>query len=291
VKMAENVAVVTMSYNEPEFVPIWVKYYGSQYGNASLYIVDHGSDDGSTENLDHVNVVRIPRSPKHNKKRAKFLSEFCSSLLKWYDAVIYTDIDEFLVPDPDSYKDLKDFTDRLAVDTVTAIGLNVTHVPSTDPPLDPAVHILEQRRWARFVFPMCKPLITRVPIDWTPGFHSSDQPTNFDRLFLFHLHNFDLPIGLRRLERTRNMPWGDGAPDHYQRWTDERHEEVAQAIARLSKKHDATFAPDDPGIEPHINWIKEYMVNNPEKRHLFYYQNGIPCNELLRIPDRFIKML
>jgi hypothetical protein len=280
-----------MIYNEPDFLPLWIKYYGTQFGMESLYIIDHGSDDGSTDHHTDVNVLRIPRSPMHDKKRAGFLSEFCSSLLNWYDAVIYTDIDEFLIPDPDSYLSLKAFTDQMTADTVTTIGLNVVHVPDIDPPMDVKINILAQRRWARFVFAMCKPLVTKVPIQWTPGFHSSNQPTNFDRLFLFHLHNFDLPTSIRRLTKTRNMPWGDGPVDHYQRWSDERHEEVARAVAGLPKNNQSTFTPTDPSIDAHVKWIEEFVRENPDKKHLFYYQNGIPCNELLRIPDRFTTML
>lgn len=286
--MAERTAVVTMVYNEPVFLPLWTRYYASQFGAASCYIIDHGTDDGSTDTLGDVNVVRIPRSPKHNKKRAKFISNFCSALLEWYDAVIYTDVDEFLVPDPEQHASLSEYTKQLQPGaTITTIGLNVTHVPDSDPPLDLNSPILGQRRWARFVFPMCKPLITTVPIVWAPGFHTSDQPVVFDGVYLFHLHHFDLHVSLQRLAITRAMPWGDGPPDHYQRWSDEKHEQVELAIARFPKITGSPFGADDPIIKPRLEWISKYIEENPAKKHVFYMQSGIPCNELLEIPERF----
>ena len=267
--MVARTAVVTMVYNEDVFLPLWARYYAGQYGADSCYVIDHGSDDGSTEKIAGINLVRIPRSPKHNKKRANFLSNFCSSLLEWYDSVIYCDVDEFLIPDPDAYDSLRAFTDQLTAGvTITAIGVDVTHLPDVDPDIDLEKGVLGQRTWVRFSFAMCKPLVTTVPIRWTPGFHSSDQPLVMDRLYLFHLHNFDLPISLRRLATTRAMPWGDGPPDHYQRWPDEKHEAVRRAVARLKKIATDSFQRDDPVIEPRLQWMKDYVANNPEKKHL-----------------------
>ncbi len=44
----QGLAVVTMCYNEPDFLPIWLDYYRRQVPVEHLYVVDHGSDDGST---------------------------------------------------------------------------------------------------------------------------------------------------------------------------------------------------------------------------------------------------
>jgi hypothetical protein len=290
--MSMRTAVVTMAYNEDVFLPLWLRYYTRQFGEASCYVIDHGSDDGSTDKLGDVNIVRIPRSPMHDKKRANFISNFCSALLEWYDVVIYTDIDEFLLPDPDVYPSLREFTDSLEPgSTVTAIGLNLTHLPDQEPDLDFNLPILEQRRWVRFAFSMCKPLVSTVPINWTPGFHSSQHQTMFRNLYLFHFHHFNLATSLKRLQRTRAMPWGDGAADHYQRWSDEKHEQVERAISQLPRIDNSTLREDDVTIGPRLNWIKEFVASNPEKKNLFYFQNGIACDELLYVPDRFLGLI
>jgi hypothetical protein len=288
--MKTTTAAVTMVYNEPNMLPRWIGYYSKNFGAAACYVVDHGSDDSSTALLD-INVLRIPRSPMNDKKRAAFLSTFCSSLLQWYDKVIYTDVDEFLVPDPDSYSSLQEFCQRNETSVATAIGFNVQHVPDLEGPLVPNVPILRQRRWVRFNFAMCKPLITAVPITWTPGFHSSEHPTMFDRLFLFHLHNYDLTIAMQRLSKTRDMKWDDGGPDNHQRWSDEKYQEMILAIAKLPKVEDVTLNAEDPYTTRLTQWISKFVRENPEKRHLFYYNNGVHCNELLRIPERFIDLI
>ena len=37
-----------MTYNEPDFVPIWTRHYTRHVGTEHCYVFDHGSDDGST---------------------------------------------------------------------------------------------------------------------------------------------------------------------------------------------------------------------------------------------------
>src|ERR1700748_3250790 len=93
-------AVVTMVYNEPEFLPLWSKYYGALFGPENCFVIDHGSDDNSLAELRGFNVVSIPRSPKDNEKRTRFVSKFCNNLLEWYDAFIYVDVDEIVIADP-----------------------------------------------------------------------------------------------------------------------------------------------------------------------------------------------
>jgi glycosyl transferase family 2 len=285
--MPNNIAAVTMVYNEPVMLPLWANYYSRNLGASACYVVDHGSTDGSTDNLD-VNVLRIPRSPMNNQKRTRFLSRFCSSLLKWYDTVMYTDADEFLVPDPADYPSLRDFCQKTENPVTTAIGLDVQHNPDLEGPLSPEIPVLRQRRWVRFNFALCKPSLTSVPIEWTPGFHSSDQPTMFDRLFMFHLHNYDLDTAMQRLSKTRDMPWEDARLDNHQRWSDQRYREMILAIAELPRMEGATFESGDPHIARYTQWITKFVKENPDKRDHFYHDNGIACNELLRVPDRFL---
>ncbi|EHR01334.1 glycosyltransferase family 2 protein [Bradyrhizobium sp. WSM471] len=279
-------AVVTMVYNEPAFLPHWIRYYSKQFGADHCYIVDHGSDDGSTRDVDGTNLVRIPRSPMHDKKRANFISQFCTSLLEWYETVIYTDVDEFLIPEPDRYSSLAEYCANNQSESVNAIGLNIIHVPDLEQDLDTTRPMIGQRQWVRFSFAMCKPLLVRSPTKWTPGFHSSNHPIRFDQLFLFHARNFDLPTSLKRLEKTRAMPWGDGPPDHYQRWTADQHEQIVRAQAGLPKLRTSLHA-DAPHIKKHLDWIESFVKQHPDQKDLFYYNNGVRCDELLLIPDRF----
>lgn len=278
-----KVAAVTMAYNEPDFLPLWVSYYVRQLGAAACYVIDHGSEDGSTQGLP-VNVIRIPRSVMDDAKRAKYISEFCSSLLAWYDAVIYCDTDEFLVPDPVLYNSLVDFCEA-SPPVTTAIGFDVQdtldrgHFTTGTP-------VLSQRPYARISYACCKPLVIKEPTTWTPGFHHSNHPTVFDELVLFHLRLFDTKIGLKKLARTREMPWADPTVGGHQRVSDEKYLSVVTSISKLPRVENCTLSTDDPLISANLKALTDYMKQNPGKKHCTWYAPP-PSLELIRVPDRF----
>jgi FkbM family methyltransferase len=280
-----------MVYNEPVFLPMWRAHYGNMVGEANCYVVDHGSDDGSTTDLGSISVIRIPRSPMHDQKRARFLSDFVSGLLEWYDVVAYTDVDEFLVADPERWTDFSAFCAELTGDAINCLGFEVYELPGVDGPLLPSVPVLRQRRWARFSLAMCKPLLVRSRVSWVPGFHASNHPMAFGDLFLFHLHNCDKGITLQRQAKTRAMPWGDGPPDHYQRWDDTQLLAVLNAVAGLERISDCTFRADDRQIQPILAEALAFWQMEPAKRHLFYFHRIKVPLLLFEIPERFVDAL
>jgi hypothetical protein len=220
-------AVITFVYNEAVNLPIWLQYYGGIFGRQNLFVIDHGSTDGSTENLEQVTKLRLAREELDEHKRCVFMASFVKGLLEYFDTVIYTDCDEMLVPDLGEYADLKDYLQKSDFKHVAPIGLNVQHIISLEPPLNLAWPILRQRRFGRFTGSMCKPLVTRVPIIWDTGFHASDQPVSIDQdLFLLHLKYMDYEIALKKQKLTREMKWAASsiAANHgaHARYGDER---------------------------------------------------------------------
>lgn len=284
--MQPRVAAVTMVYNEPEFVPLWVRHYGGQVGAAHCYVVDHGSEDGSTAGLGAVNVLRIPRSPKDDPKRTRFLSSFCSSLLEWYDAVIHVDVDELILPDPECCATLADYAAAMPADVVSAVGLNIHHVPDLEGEFDPARPVGAQRRWVRFTSAMCKPVILRKPLRWAPGFHCSDAPLAFGDLFLFHLRYHDLASGLRRLGRTRAMPWASEQAGSHQRMPDSDWSGMFHAIARLPRRAGVAFSP---AASPMRDWLDR--IHASEGQGEYPFRLDIDGDELWEIPERFRRRL
>ena len=51
-------------------LPLWIRYYGGQFGVENLYVVDDNSEDGSTDDLP-CDVLHIPpiRGGKFNSTR------------------------------------------------------------------------------------------------------------------------------------------------------------------------------------------------------------------------------
>jgi hypothetical protein len=133
---------------------------------------------------------------------------------------------------------------------------------------------------------MCKPLITRIPLEWGTGFHACNQPIRIDpNLFLLHLKHFDYDISLKRQQLTREMRWAASslAANHgaHARYDDERF--IREAF--LDPNNLATSAQH--GIQP-FEFSEEIARMKAEVVHrdgIFYgpHFNG----KLVELPDSF----
>lgn len=246
-----RVAALTMSYNEPVWAGVWARHYASALGAEHCSIIDHGSDDDSTRDLP-VRVRRLERSALSEAWRVAVVSEEVSCLLRQYDAVIYTDIDELLVADPQYHSGLRELAAAAVEPVLTAIGLDLQHIPDREPALDFTQPIGAQREWVRFSAALCKPVLVRRMVDWAPGFHCCDAPMTFDRLYLLHMRYADLGAGLRRLARTRTQAVVDPVGFEHQRVPDADFEGMMRAIGGLPREEGAI----DQLSMPLLGWLE-----------------------------------
>ncbi len=184
----------------------WVGYYGAQLGHQNLVVVDHRSSDGSTEDLP-CRVIRHERFPdgRFEKARMALASRLGAELLRSYDAVIFTDADEFLLADPDRYDGLLDFVAaRPELDVVAGLGLNIVHHLDHEGALRADEPVLGQRRYAKLVGKMSKPALKRVGAPWVRASHGIRAPYAPDRgLLMVHLKFADLDL-MRRTADLRH---------------------------------------------------------------------------------------
>lgn len=280
-----TVAVLTMVYNEPEFVPIWIKYYGSIFPQSQLYIIDHGSDDGSLDQVGKVNIIRIPRTPKDNQQRSALIRHVVAGLLSYYKSVIYVDVDEMLVPDPRHYKDLADFCENRTHRVVTSIGLNVVQLTGSEPDFDPNRPVLEQRRWAQFISPMCKPNVTSEPVVFGDGFHGCTAQPVFQNLYMFHLRYFDQAAGLARLARTRAMAWSSPNAGRHQRVEDEQWIKSMKVYNSMPKGPLLTSEAADSDLDDLCKtFLSQVELGN---RGIYQHKPRLISKKLFKIPDDF----
>lgn len=202
-----------MVRDEAEMLPRWLAYYAGQVGIANLTVLDDGSVDGSTRNLPcgvrHLDSPSWPGS--RDVGRTRYANDLARKLLRSYDVVIYTDADEFLVPDPARCSGLVEYLARHRdAEVIAPVGLNVLHDPEREPALHDGAPVLRQRRLVKYAPVMCKPLVKRVATPWKPGFHGIDQPFEVDPdLWLLHLRYVDLDLSRRTAER-RHQVYLDG---------------------------------------------------------------------------------
>lgn len=285
VATGKTLACVTMAYNEADMLPLWLRHYGRQVGTEACYVIDHGSNDGSTAALQGANRVRIPRSALDNPRRAAFVGEFCASLLRWYDYVLYTDADEMLVPDPARWRGLADYVNGPRAAVTTAFGLNLVHRLHHEGPLDPAQPVLAQRRWAFPAASMCKPVLIRDRVTWSPGFHSSDAPIEFDGLFLFHLAYADLRTALRRQEKRRRTEKRTADTAVHHRVGDETVQGWMDGWSRMPVLEGVTLDAECRAMAE----FQDRVIGSAHGREgkVFGIDLGIVGSRLWAVPERF----
>lgn len=209
-----SVAVLTMTRDEGGMLDRWVRHYGHHVGVENLIVLDDNSVDGSTDDL-QCTVHRLPTLPgdrDYEVARMELASGFARGLLACYDLVAFVDVDEFLVPDPRRYDRLVDLlADRPDTQVVAGMALNVVHHVRVEGDLDPALPVLGQRRFAKFVPLMCKPSVKRVPAQWRFATHGIMAPFTVDPdLFMVHLKYYDRAASRQVAEHRRRMVDTDG---------------------------------------------------------------------------------
>jgi hypothetical protein len=280
-----QIAAVTMVYNEPEYLSIWLRHYSKHVGLNNCFIIDHGSDDGSTESLIGCNVIRVPRDSYDPVVQSLYNSKFCSSLLCWYKRVIYSDVDEILVPDPNIAETLFDYCTRPLPDIVTAIGLNVQQIPDLEAAIDITMPISNQRSWVLASASMCKPLLINRDIRWSGGSHSADAKLVFDHLYMFHLRWFDFDIGMARLARTRKMDWARDASGQHARLNDDDWTQQFKGFSALPRYQEADFDLNNGPLNSFLDTVRHSQAGREFSRYKI--DLSIWAQNLWKIPKRF----
>ncbi|MDI3337403.1 hypothetical protein QKW60_13365 [Defluviimonas aestuarii] len=205
-------ALVTMVYDDPELLRIWVGYYSKFTDRRNLYVVTHGHQPYVAEAAKGCTIIPVHRRPTYGQMdvdRWHFVSEFCSSLTRMFDTVIYNDVDELLVVDPDVASDPLAYIDEVSDEKVlSAFALEIMHRWSEEHDLDFTRPILNQRKYVRSNFTYCKPCVVRRPVVWVPDGHGimhQPQPNLIDHLYLFHLKWIDRQFHIDRYERRYRM--------------------------------------------------------------------------------------
>jgi hypothetical protein len=280
---------ITMVHNETSILPRWLRYYGGQLGVQHLVVIDDNSTDGSTDHLP-CSILRLPPAPWKQgwaQSRRAIVNSLARAMLQTYDAVVFVDTDEFLVPDPEKYAGLLDYITRTQDRSVLAgVGLNVLHDAAHEPPIDPALPVLAQRGLAKFAPRMCKPAVKREPVSWMAGTHGIQARFSVDPdLVLFHLKYHD-EGELRRVAQQRheaNIREGRGGKGSA--WTQE-----ADALTSALRR----WVSDGPAQEAEPRRLRLPTVQPAEARGYFRVPGNqlrsMEAGQLLQIPERFRKV-
>lgn len=203
----KRIAALTMVRNDDLFLRKWVEYYGRELGRGNLYVYFDGEDQSVPEFLSSVNVKVLPRMEggvvATDRRRAALLSDEARRLMtdKGYDMALGTDVDEFLIVDPDRGMSLSEFLSMLPEKTTwSGLGVDVGQVVGQENAIDPSRPLLSQRSRGWLYSRYTKATVMCRPQMWGSGFHRV-KGRNFhiaEGLYLFHLGGIDLDRLRRR---------------------------------------------------------------------------------------------
>ena len=205
----KRIAALTMVRNDDFFLGKWTTYYGSLLGKENLFIFFDGEDQAVSSCADGCHVEIIPRVAGNvrisDKERISIMSAKASELLREYDMVIGTDVDEFLIVDPAIGKSLPVFLSEQKTEgrnSLSGLGCDVIQDISCEPPLDFSRSILSQRKFVRLSPRYTKTSVLLAPVEWGSGFHRT-RKGDFHivpGLYLFHFGCADTSFIGQKLE-------------------------------------------------------------------------------------------
>jgi len=204
-------AAFTIVHNEPLWLPLWLKHYRRFFAAEDIYVLDHDSTDDSTRDLaGECIVVPVHREAAFDHRWLRsVVQDFQAFLLRSHEVVLFAEVDEFIVADPQRYAGLDAYIDQLEGSAVRCSGFNVVQ-QTGEPALRFDSPLLAQRGYWHPSPYYSKRLISRIPLRWTVGFHeefNAPEKAPDPELLLLHLQRADYDTCLRRHRASVARDW------------------------------------------------------------------------------------
>lgn len=270
-------AVITCVRNDHVFLKKWIDYYGGNFGRQNLFVFMDGRDQAVPDGSEGVTFIWLPHRPaerlRADRRRSQTISDLARALHRFMDCVIATDVDEFLLPDPDRHANLRAFIEDQPSNILTwsGLGLDVAQHMTLEDAIDLSTPVLGQRRFAHLSSRYTKPLVSFRPVTWGSGLHRI-KGRNFHihpDLYIFHFGMMDFALSTGKTSDNDRLQNGWGA--HLQ-----RREKVFEIV---------TTGQPRPGDEvfDHARrrqtWIRQlFALNKPAMMRE---------NRVVEIPHRF----
>jgi hypothetical protein len=227
--------VFTIIQHEPDFFPIWHRYYSRHFSQDEIVVLHHHLPKPKSESQairkdawdsffsNHhkqygYKVVDIYNDLSFNHEWLKeTVQEHQRKLLETSRWVLFTEVDEIVATHPRIGIDIKNYAELKFKNRNICVtdGYEVVQNLQFEPVIDLNKPLLVQRKEWYWSKQYSKPLLTMIPLNYCWGFHTcSQQVTSYhhrDRdLLLIHLHKLDWDLCLRRNLANSDRDWCDG---------------------------------------------------------------------------------
>ncbi len=271
---------MTTCRNDAMFLEKWVDYYSRAFGQENLFVILDGLDQNPTSNMKRVNFIRLPHQPLERvaamRRRARVMSDFGRGLHRYFDIVIASDVDEFLVLDPNVGTNLADYLSQIKNrKSISGLGLDVGQNLDLETPIDHKRPYLSQRNYAHVSARYTKPNTSFNPVTWGSGMHRvKGQNFRIDpNLFLFHFGMVDYEAFERRLRDHDRLTSG---------WNS--HLERRMRIYEIIRKNNAIAGDEyfERARKLESFFRPLYAINKP---------GMIKGQPVIKIPERFSQIV
>ncbi len=249
-----KLAFITMVWRDYWLLERWIAHNARLVPLRQLYVINHGGDAEVDRIAAGCNVIHLPRDEVTidlTERRWALLSAQTNGLLAFYDRVICTDVDEFLVYLGDKPDLLAHLADKpMTGDALAPIGLNLIPVPAEDAADDAPL----LARWPHALLnaKYTKPCIAAERVQYTTGGHGLRRG-KFEidpEIALLHLHYV--------------------TPDYA-----ERMAARAQIVEDSRAANAASASPKEMPARYWINWARSDMIRDKE---LDMFRQAVPVD-------------
>jgi hypothetical protein len=208
-------AIFVMVQNESVFLPIWLKYYSRYFSGDDIYVFNHRTTDGSLDACKKIfsfNVIDLDYPYSFDHKWFQFvINNTQRKLLEFYEHVVFTDIDEIILPDSEKYSGLDDYIDKLKTKYVRCKGYDLIHMKEKEPAFDSTKSVLVQRNYWYPTHWYDKTLISSIPLSWRKGNHqiTKIRSNRDNNLLLIHLHKLDFDMCWNKNLEKAKLNWNE----------------------------------------------------------------------------------
>lgn len=193
-------AIFTIVNNEKIFLPIWIEHYKNFFDSKDIFVFDHLTCDGSTNNID-VRVIKLSYNKIFNHVWLRNTIETIQKeLLEHYKVVVFAEVDELLYDiNMPLDKKIELFT-KSKDEYLTCTAFELFQQVEIEKKFDPSKHFILQRDYWFRDPGYDKTLITKIPLKYNLGFHHLiDKETNSSEgLYMLHLRRLDLDLRFQK---------------------------------------------------------------------------------------------
>lgn len=160
---------------------LWLSYYSKYFDD--LYVFSCGTPDGFFDEFHekYKFTVIVVEDEIYGLGSHDAVFKKQEELIKENDWTLYTDMDEYVIPDPEVYKDLKDYMLKSRVKQPYCEGFEVFKSAGEND-IDWSQPILQQRKkWVKDATGSYnKPALSKIKSDWVLGFHKLSDMADTD---------------------------------------------------------------------------------------------------------------